>query len=174
MERVELEPGLVAYRCIETGGHWLPIEPYQRWQVQQPPVEMTHEVVSVAAHVSEFDDVPKQCPECGAVMMRFRVGHGLPFRIDRSRTGGVWLDEGEWESLKACGLHRQIHRISTAPWQQVVRQQDMEAAVQQQLQERLGEELFQRLTLLKQELATHPQRDAALAYLQSGPKQTIS
>ena len=166
MEHVELEPGLAAYRCPETGGHWLPVENYQRWQVKQPPAEPTHEIVSVPATVSDFDDVPKQCPESGAVMMRYRVGHGLPFRIDRSRTGGVWLDQGEWEALKASGLHVFIHRFSTAPGQQVVRQQEMEATVQTQLQQRLGADLFQRLTALREELAHHPQRDAALAYLQ--------
>lgn len=168
MERVELEPGLVAYRCTETEGHWIPVENFQRWHLAQTPAEPTHEIVSVAATVSEFDDAPKQCPESGAIMMRYRVGHGLPFRIDRSRTGGVWLDQGEWETLKACGLHLFIHRFSTAPWQQAVRQQEMDAAVQTQLQERLGPELFQRLSALRKELAHHPQRDAALAYLQGG------
>lgn len=168
MERVELEPGLVALRCPETGGHWISIENYQRWHTARPATEPTHEMVSVEATVSEFDDAPKQCPESGAIMMRYRVGHGLPFRIDRSRTGGVWLDQGEWEALKTSGLHLFIHRFSTAPWQQAVRQQEMEAAVQTQLQERLGEDLFQRLAALRQELAQHPQRDAALAYLQGG------
>lgn len=170
MERVDLDPGLVAYRCLETGGHWIPLENYQRWHTTHPPEEVTHAMVSVAATVSEFDDAPKQCPESGAVMTRFRVGHGLPFRIDRSRTGGVWLDDGEWEALKSCHLHVSIHRFSTGPWQQVVRQQEMEAAMQTQLLERLGEDLYQRLTALRKELAAHPQRDAALAYLQGGQK----
>ena len=170
LERVELEPGLVACRCPETGGNWIPLENYQRWHATQPAEEPTHEMVSVKAEAGEFDDRPKQCPESGAVMMRYRVGHGLPFRIDRSRTGGVWLDSGEWEALQSCGLHRLIHRISTAPWQQAVRQQEMEATVQAQLEERLGTDLLQRLTALKAELANHPQRDAALAFLKGSQK----
>ncbi|HEY1081160.1 MAG TPA: hypothetical protein VGE29_02800 [Prosthecobacter sp.] len=169
LERVELEPGLVAQRCPETLGHWISLENYQAWHATLPvgAGEPTHEKVSVQAEVSEFDDMPKQCPESGAIMMRYRVGHGLPFRIDRSRTGGVWLDAGEWEALQSCGLHHLIHRISTGPWQQAVRQQDMEATVQAQLEERLGEDLLQRLTALRAELAQHPQRDAALAFLKA-------
>lgn len=168
LERVELEPGLVAHRCPETLGHWISLDSYQAWHATQPAEEPTHEMVTVKAEASDFDDLPKQCPETSTVMMRYRVGHGLPFRIDRSRTGGVWLDAGEWEALQSCGLHRQIHRISTAPWQQAVRQQEMEATVHAQLEERLGAGLLQRLTALKTELANHPQRDAALAFLKGG------
>ncbi len=171
MERVELDPGLVVYRCTQTGGHWIPLENYQRWHTTHPPEEVTHAVVHVEATASEHDDAPKQCPESGTVMTRYRVGHGLPFRIDRSRTGGIWLDAGEWEVLKGCRLHGSIHRFSTAPWQQAVRQQEMEATLHAQLLERLGGDLYQRLTALRKELAAHPQRDAALAYLQGGQKQ---
>lgn len=170
LERVELDPGLIAYRCPETGGHWISLENYQRWHTTHPPAEVTHEIVHVEATISPFDDDPKCCPESGSVMSRFRVGHGLPFRIDRSRTGGIWLDGGEWEVLKSCGLHSSIHRVSTTPWQQVVRQQEMEATMHTQLIERLGEDLLQRLTSLRRELAGHPQRDAALAFLQAGQK----
>jgi len=83
----------------------------------------------------------------------------------------VWLDDGEWEALKSCGLHGSIHRFSTAPWQQAVRQQDMEATMHTQLVERLGDALYQRLAALRKELTGHPNRDAALAFLQGGQKQ---
>lgn len=169
LERVELERGLVAFRCPETGGHWIPAENYWRWHGTQPAAEMASDEGEAAdIPVSEFDEAVKLCPESGTVMMRYRVGHGQTFRVERSRTGGIWLDGGEWEALKSGNLHRSIHRIFTAPWQNAVRHQAKEEVLQTQLRERLGDDLLTRLQALRQELAAHPHREAALAYLHGG------
>ena len=62
------------------------------------------------------------CPESGRLLLRYRVGHGLRFHIDRSpATGGVWLDKGEWEALKSKGLHVSLHLIFTAAYQRQIR-----------------------------------------------------
>lgn len=166
LERVELEPGLTAFRCPETGGHWIAAENYWRWRSTLPATAVAEAgPAAEAVPVSEFDDAVKLCPESGTVMMRYRVGHGQPFRVERSHTGGIWLDGGEWEAL--CGGHLQnsIHLIFTAPWQKAVRQQELDAAHLTQLRERLGTELLEKLQALRQELAAHPQRSAALAFL---------
>lgn len=166
LERVELEPGLTAFRCPETGGHWIPAENYWRWRSTLPATAVV--VESPAAEtvpVSEYDGAVKLCPESGTVMMRYRVGHGQSFRVERSHTGGIWLDGGEWEALCGGHLHNSIHLIFTAPWQKAVRQQEMDAVHLAQLRERLGDELLEKLQVLRQELAEHPQRSAALAFL---------
>lgn len=166
LERVELESGLIAFRCPETGGHWIPAEHYWRWHGTQPEEErLPDDAEPLGSPVSEFDDMVKLCPESGTVMMRYRVGHGQAFRVDRSRTGGIWLDGGEWEALKAGNLHHAIHRIFTAPWQSAVRQEALSEAWHTQLRERLGDDLFTRLKALGRELAEHPHREAALAFL---------
>ncbi|MBN8418157.1 MAG: hypothetical protein J0L73_04510 [Verrucomicrobia bacterium] len=164
LERVELEPGLTAFRCPETGGHWIPAENYWRWRCTLPAMAEAGPAAE-AVPVSEFDGAVKLCPESGTVMTRYRVGHGQPFRVERSHTGGVWLDGGEWEAL--CGGHLQnsIHLIFTAPWQKAVRQQELDAVHLTQLRERLGTELLEKLQALRQDLAVHPQRSAALAFL---------
>jgi hypothetical protein len=170
LERVELEPDLIAYRCRETGGHWIPAQNYWNWRSKLPAA-----AVAEAAHaenavpVSEFDDVVKLCPESGTVMTRYRVGYGQPFRVERSHTGGIWLDGGEWEALCAGHLQSSIHLIFAAPWQKAVRQQELDAAHIAHLQERLGAELLAKLQQLRQELAEHPQRAAALAFLNAQP-----
>jgi Zn-finger nucleic acid-binding protein len=168
LERVELERGLIAFRCPETGGHWIPAENYWRWQSTQTAVELADDPPPSEVPVSEFDEVVKLCPESGTVMMRYRVGHGRSFRVDRSRTGGIWLDGGEWEALKAGNLHLSIHRIFTSPWQKAVRHQVLDETLQTQLRERLGEDLLTRLLALRKELAAHPHREAALAFLHGG------
>lgn len=167
LERVELEPGLTAFRCPETGGHWIPAENYWRWRSKLPAGAVVEEEshAAEAVLVSEFDDVVKLCPESGTVMMRYRVGHGQSFRIERSHTGGIWLDGGEWEALCGGNLQRSIHLMFAAPWQKAVRQEELNAHQQAHLRERLGGELFEKLLALRVELAEHPQRSAALAFL---------
>lgn len=171
LQRVELEPDLIAFRCPETGGHWIPAESYWRWRSKLPEAATAQAEVPETAEVpvSEFDDVVKLCPESGTVMTRYRVGHGQPFRVERSHTGGIWLDGGEWEALCGGHLQKSIHLIFTAPWQKAVRQQELNAMQLAQLQERLGAGLLERLQALRQELSEHPQRSAALAFLNAQP-----
>jgi len=166
LERVELEEGLVAYRCPETGGHWVPAQNYWKWQQSRPPVGREESAGEGGQLVSEFDDVLKLCPESQTFMTRYRVGHGLDFRVERSVTGGVWLDGGEWEALRQGNLHRSLHLVFTAPWQQAVRDEKSAAADDALLRGKLGEELVGRLTALRKELTGHPARAEALAYLQ--------
>jgi hypothetical protein len=105
------------------------------------------------------------CPESGTLMTRFKVGHGFPFAIDRSITGGVWLDGGEWEALRHRNFHDEIHLVFTAPWQKQVRTERAQATYEATLRSALGDDLLDRLTALRAELLDHPNKSLALAYL---------
>ena len=166
LERIELEPNLVAWRCPETGGLWIPAENYWRWRHSLAAELLEDHSTGAPAPTGEYDETVKLCPESGTIMTRYRVGHGLEFRVDRSNTGGIWLDAGEWEALKASGLHGSIHKIFTAPWQQAVRDESRDAVHREQLLSRLGHDLVARLESLRAELSSHPERKLALAYLQ--------
>jgi hypothetical protein len=98
-------------------------------------------------------------------MLRHRVGHGFAFSLDRSVTGGIWLDAGEWEALKARNFHDELHLVFTAPWQAAARREAAQKMEQELLLSRMGANLMARLDELKLALADHPHRDAALAYL---------
>ena len=165
MEPVLLESGLEAYRCSESGGHYLPLQAYLRW-IQQQPARLPHlpepgEPTELAVDTSKT----LFCPESGTLMSRFKVGHGFAFSIDRSTTGGVWLDGGEWEALRQRNFHDEIHLVFTAPWQKKVRTAHAQAIYEQTLTASLGPDLLDRLTILRKELMEHPRRDLALAYL---------
>ncbi|QTN33796.1 hypothetical protein HZ994_16240 [Akkermansiaceae bacterium] len=166
LESVTLPEGLNAYRCPETGGLWIPAECYWLWQRSLPPEadhghHETHELPR-----SEFDDTAKFCPESGTIMSRYKVGHGLDFRIERSVTGGIWLDPGEWEALTAGNLHQELHLVFTSPWQKAIRDESREHSYESMLREKLGGELHQRLADLRADLANHPSKAVAIAYLQ--------
>ena len=166
LEPITLAAGLKAYRCPETGGHWIPAENYWQWQ-RSLPAEADHGHHETHLNPSsEFEDTVKFCPETGTIMSRYKVGHGLNFRIERSITGSIWLDPGEWEALIAGNLHQELHLVFTAPWQNAIREESREQSYETMLQKRLGAELFQKLTALHADLAEHPAKAAAIAYLQ--------
>lgn len=167
LEQVTLDGGLIAYRCPETGGHWIPLENYWKWQRTSSSDETTEQTTTEAVPTGEFDNAVKVCPTSGTIMTRYRVGHGLNFRIDRSITGGVWLDGGEWEALQAGNLHHELHLVFTAPWQKSVRNEEHAAQYDTMLKSHLGDELYTKLSALRDELQDHPARAEALAYLQN-------
>lgn len=168
LERVLLEPGLTAYRCSVSKGVYIPVGAYFRWLAQQserlphlPKAEIG------AQKVVDDDSRVKICPESGQIMQRFAVGHGFTFYIDRSPTGSIWLDGGEWETLRARNFHDELHLVFTAPWQDQVRYARSAEVHRELLIERLGSELFAKVEQLRIELLAHEQRDIALAHLQN-------
>ncbi|MBK1853999.1 hypothetical protein JO972_03460 [Verrucomicrobiaceae bacterium 5K15] len=165
--QTELDEGLIAFRCPESGGHWIPVENYWQWlPLSTQEGKSDTPAAQTDAPLSEFNDAVKLCPATGTIMTRYRVGHGLDFRIDRSITGGIWLDGGEWEALQAGNLHNELHLVFTAPWQQAVRNAEHAAQYDAMLREKLGDDLYQRLSDIRDELVDHPAKAEAVAYLQ--------
>ena len=109
---------------------------------------------------------PLFCPESGAMLARYRVGHELSFQIDRSPvTGGVWLDRGEWEALKAKGLHDDLHLIFTAPYQKEIRSAALKERMVASFKERMGEADFEKVNEFKSWVASHTEGRAIRAFL---------
>jgi hypothetical protein len=165
MEPISLESGLEAYRCVQTGGHYIPSQAYLQWVQQQPARQPHLPEPTLPAELSADSSKTLVCPESGTLMSRFKIGHGFGFSIDRSITGGVWLDGGEWEALRQRNFHDEIHLVFTAPWQKNVRSAQAQATYEETLRSSLGPELLDRLTALRSELMEHPHRNLALAYL---------
>lgn len=164
---ITLEEGLRAYRCPESGGYWIPADSYWKWQKDLPHADDHGSEVSHLDPTSEFEDLVKLCPETGTIMTRHKVGHGLSFRIERSINGGIWLDPGEWEALIAGNLHHELHLIFTTHWQKAIREESQAETYVTMLKEKLGEELFSKLSSLHEELSKHPSKAAAVAFLQN-------
>src|SRR4051812_43720432 len=117
-----LEENLPTEMCSTCGGHWITSARYFSYVVTMGAVEAPQ-----AGGVRAKADEPgvKLCPTCLKFMHYYRVGHGLPFGIDKCNTcGGVWLNAGEWEALKARGFLRQVHAITAEVWQEEVARQE--------------------------------------------------
>ncbi|MGD7653576.1 MAG: hypothetical protein ACQCXQ_10205 [Verrucomicrobiales bacterium] len=165
MEAVTLDDGLQAHRCKSSGGYYITAGAYMDWLGRQP-ARLPHKPGGESSIPLE-NNRPNAliCPESGTIMSRYKVGHGFKFSIDRSITGGIWLDAGEWEALRERNFHDEINLVFTAPWQAHVRDEAFHTAYEERLAEALGEDLFGRVQSLRSELRDHPGNSLAIAYL---------
>lgn len=171
MTRIALEDDLIAFQCPESEGIFLPAESYFRWLSRQSG-RLPHLPKSDGdlEELIEDDDVIKICPESGQIMQRYKVGHGFSFYLDRSPSGSIWLDKGEWQALKDRQFHEELHLIFTAPWQDKVRAEQRKEVERELLVGRFGSELLAKIEDLRDELSEHEHRAFALAYLQRPTK----
>ncbi len=165
MSKVALDQGLEVFHCPDSGGQYISSASYMKWLAKQP-ARLPQLPETEPVEESESDStVALICPESGTVMQRYKVGHGFAFAINRSITGGIWLDAGEWDALRQRNFHDEIHLVFTAPWQKQVRSERAQATYDERLRSALGPEILAHLEFLHAELANHPHRNLALTYL---------
>jgi Zn-finger nucleic acid-binding protein len=172
MQPREIEPGLLVYECPVSGGLWIPLQAYLAWREQQPDSPPATPQSSAPLLPEEPKHRALICPESGRLLLRYRVGHGLPFHIDRSpATGGVWLDKGEWEALKNKGLHVSLHLIFTAAYQRQLRSSEYSQTLTETFRDRIGPADFAKVTEFANWLATHPKARDICCYLMDNLEQ---
>lgn len=167
MNPVDLAPGLPGSVCSECSGVWIGRSSYDAWRARQPadlPETPAEAKVGFAnAHKAKI------CPQCGHLLLPYRVGHGLPFSIDYcGACGGVWCDRSEWDAIKARNLHDNLHDIVSDHWQSAVRRSDVQEAIELTYQRLLGTG-YGKAAELRAWLREQPQKSLILAYL-SGTK----
>jgi len=171
MHRVELEAGLPAFTCDSCAGHWFRFGDYLTWRERQPGnvPEVPPEAGGELAVAS--DGRVRRCPDCDHLLARHRVGHGVPFALDRcGGCHGVWFDRAEWETLRARGLHDDVHQMFGPGWQFAARAEDRRQRVEAQFQRQLGTD-YDRTREFAAWVAAHPRRSEILAYVQSTVRQ---
>lgn len=166
LERVELEPGLEAWQCPKSKGVWIPLQSYTTWH--EGHRDKVRELAPDYRPVVETSGNSRAliCPESGCVLIRHRVGNGLSFHIDRSpKTGGVWLEAGEWDALKSKNLHEEMHMIFGAPYQRRLRNDESRVQLKKLFAQRLGAGDFVRVNEFKHWLNQHKHKREIVAYL---------
>lgn len=171
MASCELEPGLAAFRCPESGGTYIPQANYWKWLHSSKP-EMPDPALPEGYQPEQAAPSATRrallCPESGRIMTRYRVGHGLDFSIDRSPTGGIWLDQGEWEALRAHGLHRELHYIFTSSYQHKRIDEEADAKLREHFRERIGADRLEKADEFRDWLAAQPNAWDILCYVREG------
>jgi Zn-finger nucleic acid-binding protein len=166
--RVRLDAALPAFQCGSCAGHWVRFGDYLGWREQQPA-----DVPERPASGSRSEPEPREgggvrrCPDCAALLTRYRIGHGVPFSLDQcGRCNGIWLDGHEWEALRERGLHDDLNRVFGPGWQHEVRTEEERNRTDAQFSRQLGEADFERTRDFAAWMTAHAQRSEILAYLQ--------
>jgi Zn-finger nucleic acid-binding protein len=186
--RCSLEPTLQSLACRQCGGNWVEAQQYFRWlelsgeagaggdSCESPtpeseptefaPADSAPLAPATPAASADDDAKARLCPECGRLLARLKVGHGVPFRIDHCGTcGGTWLDAGEWEALRDHGLHRTLHRVFSPTWQAELTRLERRAEHEELLRRMLGPDELAQVRRFADWIKCRPKRSELLAVL---------
>lgn len=156
-----------AYVCRECHGKWIQSTDYRIWLKKLPQQVAIDSMESVMAIVDSSG--PKICPTCQRIMLRYRIGKGMSFRLDQcGHCGNFWLDAGKWEALELQNLQTQLHAIVSPSWQWKMRQSQHQDFVEEVYADRLQAD-HKTVQQFQKWLSHHPQQSTILAYLNSSP-----
>jgi Zn-finger nucleic acid-binding protein len=163
-----IDENLKGFVCGECQGVWIPAKAYWNWLHtlhSTLPEKPESETVDLPVRDSDFIKI---CPDCGHFLSKRKVGHGLPFNIDRCQCcGGVWLDQNEWEVLKSRNLHDAIHLMFSQEWQEEILQEEQEKAYEDEIEKILGFEDYHYLKDFTDKYKLSPRKDVILAYVRN-------
>ena len=163
---VELDESLKADTCEECQGNWLSEKHYASWLQKHGDILPEKCATDTTIEINDVQTA-KICPDCGHILLRYRVGHGTDFYIDRcSACGGIWLDKNEWDALKDRNLHDEINGVFSSDWQQNVRREETQQALELLYEKRLGAPDHQKATDIKEWIDGHSEKSMILAFLQ--------
>lgn len=169
MVLADLAPGLAGLTCGACAGVWVDRARYDAWRATLPG-DLPETATPLREEVAETRQA-KICPQCGHLLLPYRVGHGLAFAIDYcGACGGIWCDPGEWDAIQAKNLHDNLHDIVSRHWQAAVRQAAVREAVEQTYVRHLGA-AYPKAREIKAWLHEQPQRDLIWAYLTESQRE---
>ena len=160
----DLASHLKASSCFSCKGKWIAASDYWTWLDRQGEALPEKTPDDIPLQVADTQKA-KLCPRCQRIMLRYRVGHGLDFRLDQcGHCKGIWFDANEWEALAQRNLHDEVHLIFSAPWQSKIRK-----AEARQMLDTIYENSFQadydKVKQIKAWLDTHPEKKRIIDYL---------
>jgi Zn-finger nucleic acid-binding protein len=95
------DDGHLTHQCGNCEGHWLSWDEYFSWlEKQKERLEKREDFEPLLAR--DEATAGRICPECGIILARYRIGHGMSFQLDYCRRcNGVWFDRQEWDDVRA-------------------------------------------------------------------------
>ena len=168
-----LDSQLPAYRCRRCEGLWISAREYLRWLKMQPA--LLPQRPADKADLPTWDTPqPKLCPQCGHLLVRYRVLPNADFYLDRcGNCNGIWFDKNEWDVLVARNLHDKVNQFFTQSWQARLRAEEARTKLDRLYLERFGAGDYARIKEVRHWLQNHPQRSMLLAFLQSDDPYVI-
>ena len=165
LETKEIEPNLFADVCLKCGGKWISSDNYSQWLKYHGKILPEISVESSEMKIPEFE-LARLCPKDGRILIKYDVGHKIPFKIDRCGScAGVWLEENEWEILKSRNLHDELNRIFTDYWQEEISRNETKKSLETMYREKFGADDYEKIKEFKNWADDHEKRSEILAYL---------
>ncbi|WP_444892501.1 hypothetical protein ACJJIE_17520 [Microbulbifer sp. TRSA001] len=99
-------------------------------------------------------------------MQKVKILASSERRIDYSTVvGGVWLDKGEWNLLKAEGLAGSLNFLVTHEWQKKIRESKAYKNFSEMYKDKFGEDLYDKVKEVREWLISNENKSDILAYL---------
>jgi len=163
----ELVPNFIegqfrAHSCNKCHGHWILIEDYISWKERNPQYKFNENVTC------EIEDSKQAllCPITGLIMRKLRLSTSTNHKIDYSASvGGVWLDKGEWELLKAENLAGSLNSVLTAHWQRNIRLSSAKENFAEIYNDKFGDSSYKKIKDIRNWLLEQPNKSDLRAYL---------
>ena len=119
-----------------------------------------------AGHDDDADRKAGLCPFGHGVLLRARVDTDPAFFLDRCSTcGGVWFDRGELHLVAMAGLTEQLPDLWSLEWQRERRRKRHRQEYLEDMKNKFGEDLYQRLTEVVDMLKGNPLKRQVLDFL---------
>ena len=160
---VKLEPSLAARGCRACNGALLDLVQYRLWRERHADKESTPASV---AEVPTESTRAMTCAHCSRIMLRFRYTEDTNHVLDVcTYCDDVWLQDGEWEYLKAHQLSDELTQIFTESWQRQLRAGRGRARLHDHWDDQLGAELHQEIAEVRAWLEGHEKSEQLKRYL---------
>lgn len=161
---VSLELNLTGHQCPQCSGHWIDATVYHQWLATLSGITPAKAGAEIEL-AADADQRAKLCPACRRIMLRYHVGHGLPFAVDQcAACNGMWFDAREWELLKERNLHDEVNAMFTEAWQTAARKEAAREHLGKLYARKFGEN-YDELLRIRAWLQDHPQRDEMIGFL---------
>jgi Zn-finger nucleic acid-binding protein len=148
--------------CDNCGGNWILVEDYVEWKTKNPEHQFD---VNESFEVSETTTA-MLCPVSGIIMRKLKMGENSQHRVDYSAAvGGVWLDKGEWELLKAQGLAGSLNNVLTAVWQRNIQLNTTHKNLAEVYKSKFGNEDYEKVKAFREWLSEKPNKADLKAYI---------
>lgn len=167
LKATRIDGGLLAQGCGECGGTVVPLLYYRDWaertanDVQIPDSDLD---ASVATENESHSALA--CPKCARLMTKFNISGCTKNRLDLcTNCDEAWLDNGEWELLKALQLSKNIPSIFTEAWQRKVRKEQGDIRLKERFEKIVGTPDIEKAEEIRSWLKTHEKRAELLFYI---------
>jgi Zn-finger nucleic acid-binding protein len=162
---IDLESNLTSLQCADCRGNWIPGAEYWKW-LEKHGRNLPERVDQDDGLSLAEPGKPIDCPECRFRMVKYLVGHGLPFTLDHCHgCKGIWLDGNEWEVLKKRNLHDDLNSMFTSFWQSGAQREARKKRMEEIYISRFGRDDYTEIKRIRWWLDTRVNREELLAYL---------